>query len=223
MTPEEFVKNEIISGRLTFAEIVELTRYFQIHEKMLVDGKPGDVTQAALDKIMDARVGPVPTTSRRFLSSPMPILADGRKATITSEFRTKDRPTHNGLDYFYSWKKGDKPDFAGDGGAEGKTKTGEPKWVVPYDVPALAAAEGIVQVAGNSPTGYRIFIDHGNGLRSGYFHLMGLRVSVGQAVSRGQQLGPIGHNPADTDGRHLHFEISPTDRYAPLDPADYLR
>lgn len=222
MSPEEFVKNEITAGRLTFAEIVELVRQFQAEHGLLVDGKPGEVTQAALDKLMDARVAPASTSTKRFLSSPMPVLA-GREAQVTSEFRPKDRPNHNGCDWFYQWKKGDKPDFVGDRGCAGRSKTGEPKWVVPYETDALAAAAGIVQMAGNSPTGYRIWIDHGNGLRTGYFHLLGLKVSVGQAVSQGQPLGPVGDNPADNDGRHLHFELSPVDRYSPMDPVPYLK
>jgi peptidoglycan hydrolase-like protein with peptidoglycan-binding domain len=49
-TPEEFVKQELDAGRLTTKHIVRLVREFQTHEGLEVDGKPGPMTRAALDK-----------------------------------------------------------------------------------------------------------------------------------------------------------------------------
>jgi murein DD-endopeptidase MepM/ murein hydrolase activator NlpD len=96
--------------------------------------------------------------------------------------------------------------------------------VVPYGTDAHAAAPGIVQVAGPSPTGYRVWVNHGNGLRTGYFHLSNLRVSQGDAVLEGTALGRVGHNPSGgADGNHLHFEVSPVDKYAPMDPSKYMK
>lgn len=215
---DDFNHDEIISGRLTMAEITELVRFFQAAKGLKPDGMAGSVTQGELDKLLPP--APVGDAAVKFLMTPLPMLG-GRKAIITSAYRPKERPKHNGCDFFYAYKQGDKPDFVGDKGCAGSK--GVPKWVIPYGISALAAAPGRVQIAGNSPTGYRLWIDHGNGLRTGYFHLLTLAVSVGQVVNAMTPLGLVGDNPDDNDGRHLHFELSPVDRYAPIDPEPYLK
>lgn len=216
MTPEDYIKQALIDGKLTYRHIAKLTEYFQKGNKLVVDGKPGPTTLAILDPKQPSTL-PV----EAFLYHPLPKIG-ARVAKVTSSFRPKDRPNHDGLDFFYVWEKGDKPDFVGDKGATSRKPNGEPKWVVPYDVCARAAADGVVQIAGNSPTGYRVWIDHGNGLRSGYFHLLDMRVAVGQPVGAGRELGLVGDNPKDNDGRHLHLELSPVDRYAPIDPTPFF-
>lgn len=215
---EDYNRAELVAGRLTMAHVTALVRHFQVATAGLsVDGMAGPSTRAAIEQIMI----PVATPVGRFMRIPLPTLGDGRKAVVTSEFRPADRPDHNGVDWFYPWRAGDDPSFVGDHGAAGKP--GAPEWVVPVGVYALAAAAGVVQIAGNSATGFRCWIDHGNGLRSGYFHMLNLLVSISQHVSEGDKLGLVGDNPADNDGRHLHFEASPVDRYAPLDPQQFIR
>lgn len=213
MSAADFNAAQFAAGELTWARITELVRAWQASHGLAVDGMAGPTTIASIE----AAERPKP-----FLACPLPALSDGRQATITSEFRPADRPNHDGIDWFYQWKTGDMPDFVGDRGAAGKNSDGSPRWVVPYGVCAIAAAAGKVTLAGNSPTGYRVWIEHGNGLRTGYFHLLDVRVTVGQAVAAGAQLGLVGDNPADHDGRHLHFELSPVDRYAPMDPVPYM-
>lgn len=150
---------------------------------------------------------------------PLPMLADDRKPRITSHHKTRNpsRPTHDGVDFFYpvlpgdpAWKRGD-----GEGTANGK-------WIVPRGTPAIAVNAGRVQLAGNTPTGWRVWIDHGP-VRSGYFHLTKIFVSEGEQVTTGQQLGIVGDNPRDHDARHLHFEVSAADKYAPVDPVPFLQ
>lgn len=194
---------------LNTEHVTTLVRHWQATHGLAVDGIAGPLTIASIE------------AGRRFLRSPLPVLADGRRAQVTSEFRPADRPNHNGVDLFYRWAAGDQPDFVGDRGAVG-TIDGHPKWVVPTGTRALAAAAGKVQLAGNSGTGYRVWIDHGNGLRTGYFHLLDVMVSVGVVVATGAPLGLVGDNPADHDGRHLHFELSPVDRYEPIDPVPWM-
>lgn len=216
---DEYNHREILAGRLTAAHITELVSFYQFAHELKADGMAGPVTRA----LLDTSLGPLEKTqllyTQPFLKPPLPRIAGVRKPVVTSAFRTTDRPNHNGQDWFYPWKPGDQPDFVGDAGAAGRQPNGDPKWVVPYGVQAIAAAGGVVQIAGNSKTGYRCWIDHGNGWRTGYFHLLDLRVSPGQKVIDGEALGSVGDNPADHDGRHLHFELSPVDRYAPVDPA----
>lgn len=209
MTPADYNAKQIADGALSMENVTDLVRFWQNgHHPLEADGMAGPATIASL--------GPRP-----FLACPLPVLVGGRKAEVTSEFRPPDRPNHDGVDLFYRWRAGDKPDFVGDKGCAG-TVDGHPKWVVPYGTCAIAAAAGTVDSASNSSTGFRCWIDHGNGLRSGYFHLSDLRVSVGQRVEVGRQLGLVGDNPADNDARHLHFELSPVGHYSPMDPVPYL-
>lgn len=150
---------------------------------------------------------------------PLPLLPDGRKPRITSHHKSRNpsRPTHDGVDWFYPVLPGDPAWKLGDGGG-----TTNRKWIVPPGTPAIAVSAGRIQLAGNSPTGWRVWIDHGS-VRTGYFHLTELFVKQGDHVATGQQLGIVGDNPRDHDARHLHFEVSPVDRYAPVDPVPLLQ
>lgn len=215
MTADDFNASQIALDRLTYAFITELVKAWQASHGLVVDGMAGPKTLASL-------AGAPRIVPKMVLKVPLPRLPDGRDAMITSGFRPADRPDHDGVDFFYRWRAGDKPDYVGDHGAEGKNPDGTPRWVVPIGVLAIAAAAGTVQLAGSSPTGYRCWIDHGNGMRTGYFHLLDLKITLGQHVEAGAPLGLVGDNPADHDGRHLHFELSPTDRYEPTDPTPYL-
>jgi murein DD-endopeptidase MepM/ murein hydrolase activator NlpD len=212
----EYNAGQLAGGVLTIEHVTALVRYWQDKHELEADGMAGPKTIRSLDI---ATRGATTWTLRY----PLPRLADGRLPQVTSEFRPLDRPNHDGIDLFYPWREGDKPDFVGDHGAAGWTEDGRPKWVVPLETPALAAADGVVQMAGNSGTGWRLWIDHENGLRTGYFHLVNLRVDAGSRVKAGDVLGMVGDNPKDNDGRHLHFELSPVSSYAPMDPAPYLR
>lgn len=236
MDAQEYIKQELDAGRLTLAHVQAVIQYFQSawSTELAIDGRPGPKTREAIEKWAPSFFtpptpppAPDPRTVAPFLSCPLPLLPgrmtpQARKAVITSSFRHKDRPNHNGVDMFYRWETGDEPKFVGDGGCAGKDLNGNPKWVVPYGVFAQAAADGTVQIAGISPTGYRVWIDHGNGLRSGYFHLTTCVYRAGDEIKKGAALGMVGHNPQDTDARHLHFEVSPVEKYEPLDPERYL-
>lgn len=210
-TPAEYNAAEVSAGRLTFDHITELVRFWQTRNGLTVDGMAGPLTVASLTPVLE-----------RWLALPLPVLPDGRKPVITSGFREPDRPTHDGVDWFYTWKAGDQPAFIGDHGAAGSQPDGSPRWVVPIGVLAQASAGGVVQIASDSSTGHRVWVDHGNGWRTGYFHLLDVRVKTGDRVAIGASLGLVGDNPCDDDGRHLHFELSPVDRYEPIDPAPHL-
>jgi murein DD-endopeptidase MepM/ murein hydrolase activator NlpD len=74
--------------------------------------------------------------------------------------------------------------------------------------PILACAGGKVVRAGWDPTGYGIMVivDHGNGYQTLYAHLSKLRVSYGDYVKQGDQIGVMGNTGRST-GPHLHFEV----------------
>ncbi len=157
---------------------------------------------------------------------PLPLLPDGRKPYITSGHKSRNpsRPNHDGCDLFYRWFPTDGSVKLGDGGATRDPKRpGDPKWFIPAGLCAIAAAAGVVTIAGPSRTGCRVWIAHADGYRTGYFHLRDARVTVGQFVMAGTPLGEVGDNPADRDAEHLHFERSPIGRYAPEDPERWLK
>ena len=125
------------------------------------------------------------------LSHPVP------GAVITSGFGYRDAPTagatysHDGIDY---------------GAGAGS--------------PIYAADSGTVITATfNGARGYYVVINHGNGMQTWYQHCSALYVSVGQSVSRGQNIAAVGSTGVST-GPHLHFEVHVNG--VPVDPLGYL-
>ncbi|MGM9508796.1 M23 family metallopeptidase [Larkinella sp. GY13] len=55
-------------------------------------------------------------------------------------------------------------------------------------------------------TGNAVYIDHGNGLISEYFHLKSFTVKANQTVQKGQKIGVVGETGRVT-GPHLHFGV----------------
>lgn len=151
---------------------------------------------------------------------PLPLLG-GRAAQVTSASRwnNKSRPTHQGDDWMYRRIASDL-DPVGDGFG-----TTNRRWIVPEGTPALAVRDGIVRIAqfGATSTGHRLYVQHEDGYRSGYFHLTEILVVPGQFVRAGEPVGLVGDNPKVVDPRHLHFEISEGVDYAPVDPTEYLK
>lgn len=73
--------------------------------------------------------------------------------------------------------------------------------------PVLSVADGTVGVAEDLFfTGKAVFVDHGNGLVSMYFHLSEIKVQAGQDVKKGETLGLVGATGRLT-GPHLHFGV----------------
>lgn len=75
--------------------------------------------------------------------------------------------------------------------------------------PIYAAADGTVDAAFyNDGYGYYVRIQHGNGIATGYAHIVegGFNVSYGQRVRAGQVIAYAG-NTGGSFGCHLHFEV----------------
>ena len=87
--------------------------------------------------------------------------------------------------------------------------------------PAIVAAQGgTVVTAGWNGGGYGnyVIIDHGNGYKTLYAHMLNNSIAVkpGQKVNQGQKLGTMGSTGRST-GTHLHFEvIGPGGKLNPL-------
>jgi murein DD-endopeptidase MepM/ murein hydrolase activator NlpD len=73
--------------------------------------------------------------------------------------------------------------------------------------PVAAVADGAVVLAGDLFfAGNAVFIDHGNGLISMYFHLRDVTVKSGQNVKQGESIGVVG-STGRTTGPHLHLGV----------------
>jgi len=73
--------------------------------------------------------------------------------------------------------------------------------------PIKAAAGGVVILARYyGLAGRTVFIDHGGGMTTLYFHMDKIQVNVGQTVITGDQIGTVGSTGRST-GPHLHFEV----------------
>jgi len=97
-------------------------------------------------------------------------------------------------------------------------------FAAPAGTPVLAAADGMVALAEDQFfSGKAVFIDHGGGLISMYFHLSDIKVKAGQEVERGHVVGLVGTTGRST-GPHLFFGVRWHDaridpRYVLEDPA----
>jgi len=124
-------------------------------------------------------------------------------ARVTSNFRTKERPSHHGVD------------FAQTGNHEIK-----------------ATSDGVVSRSYSSPSyGEVVFIVHtdinGQIWETVYAHMRvaSRTVRVGSKVKQGQVIGIMG-NTGDSSGQHLHFELHKgywnINKSNAVNPLDYL-
>jgi murein DD-endopeptidase MepM/ murein hydrolase activator NlpD len=71
--------------------------------------------------------------------------------------------------------------------------------------PVYAANTGVVALSGEFYLAGRVvYLDHGAGLVTGYFHLSSIEVEPGALVQRGQRIGRVGKSGRVT-GPHLHW------------------
>jgi murein DD-endopeptidase MepM/ murein hydrolase activator NlpD len=86
--------------------------------------------------------------------------------------------------------------------------------------PIFAANRGVVAlVAQFFLAGNVVYVNHGNGLVTGYFHMSHPEVAIGDTVERGQEIGLVGSTGRVT-GPHLHWSA----RFGSLtiNPSDLL-
>lgn len=86
--------------------------------------------------------------------------------------------------------------------------------------PIYAANRGVVALVDTFfLAGNVVYIDHGDGIVTGYFHMSQPEVAIGDTVERGQEIGKVGATGRVT-GPHLHWSA----RFGVLtiDPGDLL-
>ncbi|MGH8436759.1 MAG: M23 family metallopeptidase [Pseudomonas sp.] len=157
--------------------------------------RPNAALQARIDRERESALG----VSRRSHGTPRlwEIFARPRDTRITSgfgngrEFNGNIQSRHTGTDF---------------AGAVGE--------------PVFAAARGLVALVDDFYlAGKVVYLDHGQGLVTAYFHLSETMVSSGDTVSAGQPIGKVGATGRVT-GPHLHWVV----RYGAisLDPMSLL-
>lgn len=153
-----------------------------------------------------------------------PIAAwNGRAPVISSGFALRSGGVlHKGADIMFQRRAGD-PFVAG-------TPNGSKAHVMPDGIHALAASDGVVWSAMQTPRGYAVVIDHDvPGLATFYLHLDKLfikptaRGESRERVGAGQPIGTVGFSPIDGEKlKHLHFEIWRGGHTNAIDPALHM-
>lgn len=104
-----------------------------------------------------------------------------------------------------------QPQHEGHGGTD---------YAVPHGTPVAAAAAGVVVETGWVGTyGWRVVVQHPDGVRTTYNHLSEMSVRPGQQVSAGGLVGKVGSTGRST-GPHLHFEVVVNGQR--INPEDWL-
>lgn len=91
--------------------------------------------------------------------------------------------------------------------------------------PVRAPARAVVALVANFYlAGHAVYLDHGAGLVTGYFHLSRIDVAAGDTVAAGQRIGAVGRSGRVT-GPHLHWiarygavTVDPTSLFHLRDP-----
>lgn len=77
----------------------------------------------------------------------------------------------------------------------------------PAGAPVRAVADGVVALADHHFfAGKSVFLDHGDGLITMFFHLSEIGVEEGERVERGETIGKVGSTGRST-APHLHFGV----------------
>ena len=87
--------------------------------------------------------------------------------------------------------------------------------------PVYAAADGVVKYVEHSSKGLGnvVAISHSGGYVTSYAHLENTRVSKGQKVLKGKQIGQVGMS-GNSFAPHLHYEVSKDSLR--MDPLNYM-
>ncbi|MFI3685886.1 peptidoglycan DD-metalloendopeptidase family protein [Vagococcus fluvialis] len=93
---------------------------------------------------------------------------------------------------------------------------------VPENTLIYASSKGKVTAKGfDSSAGNYVILEHENGLKTSYFHMNRVVVSLNQTVEMGEMIGFVG-STGNSTGAHLHFAINTELWSGYMNPANYL-
>lgn len=175
-----------VSAQTGVTRAIAVVRAAYPEQRLTVEGKYVNPDKAALDRheAERARVKAALAlrTPERLWALPMERPVPGDVSSLFGlrrVFNGEPRAPHRGLDL--------------------RGEAGEP---------VTACAAGRVVLAENHYfAGNSVYIDHGMGVVSMYFHLSAMDVAPGQTVGRGQVIGRVGSTGRVT-GPHLHFGMA---------------
>jgi hypothetical protein len=134
---------------------------------------------------------------------------NGRRPVVSSGFNSPrpGLPRHGGVDIMFERLPNDAFKPGTPNGSKGN--------VMPDDIAVLAAADGMVWSAMQTPRGHAVVIEHSPlSIATFYAHLDKLsvaptaRAETKQRVRAGQMIGTVGFSPLDGEKlKHLHFEV----------------
>lgn len=170
----------------TVTRAIAVVRAAYPEQRLTVEGKYVNPDKAALDRHEAERTRVKAAlalrTPERLWTLPMQRPVPGEVSSLFGlrrVFNGEPRAPHRGLDL--------------------RGEAGEP---------VTACAAGRVVLAENHYfAGNSVYIDHGMGVVSMYFHLSAINVAPGQMVAQGQVIGKVGSTGRVT-GPHLHFGMA---------------
>lgn len=175
-----------VSAQTAVTRTIAVVRAVYPEQRLTVEGKYVNPDKAALDRheAERARVKAALAlrTPERLWALPMERPVPGDVSSLFGlrrVFNGEPRAPHRGLDL--------------------RGEAGEPV--------AACAAGRVVLAENHYFAGNSVYIDHGMGVVSMYFHLSALDVAPGQTVARGQVIGRVGSTGRVT-GPHLHFGMA---------------
>jgi murein DD-endopeptidase MepM/ murein hydrolase activator NlpD len=155
-------------------------QHVTIEDDSKVNPSARDLERIAREQTRTAKLWSL-DTPRRFTLPLQPPLADlpaGGRFGARRVFNGQPRSPHSGADY-----------------------------TAAAGTPVRAAADGRVVLAEDQFfAGRAVFLDHGDGLISMYFHLSSILVAEGAQVKGGQPIGRVGAT-GRASGPHLHFAL----------------
>lgn len=166
--------------RFTIADKEYPAQYITIKNKRMVNPNPDDLKRIKADRIPIGKALRTWTERQQVATDFIPPV-DGRLSSLFGLkrfFNNQPRNPHSGLDI-----------------------------AAPASTPIKAPADAVVIDTGNYYyNGNTVFLDHGQGLITGYFHMTEIKVKAGQKVRQGDILGTVGETGRVT-GPHLHWNV----------------
>jgi len=156
------------------------SQYITIKNKRMVNPNPDDLKRIKSDRIPIGKALRTWTERQQVATDFIPPV-DGRLSSLFGLkrfFNNQPRNPHSGLDI-----------------------------AAPAGTPIKAPGDAVVINTGNYYyNGNTVFLDHGQGLITGYFHMTEIKVKPGQEVKQGDILGTVGETGRVT-GPHLHWNV----------------